>query len=85
MHEAIKIIESAGAQPIALAIALDREEKTSENGRSTVQDVRDRLGLKVYTIARFSELIEYLRNTPDLSNQVSALEAYRDRYGMLGE
>ena len=83
--EAIEIIESAGAQPAALTIALDREEKTSENGPSAVQDIRDRLGLTVHAIARFSKLIEYLRNTPDLSNQVSALEAYRDRYGMLGE
>jgi len=82
VHEAIKIIESAGAQPTALAIALDREEKTSENGRSAVQDVRDRFGLKVHAIARFSKLIEYLRKTPNLGNQVGALEAYRDRYGI---
>ena len=85
VHEAIKIIESAGAQPISLAIALDREEKTSENGRSAVQDVRDRFGLKVHAIARFSELIEYLRRTPNLGKQVGALEAYRDRYGIVLE
>ncbi len=85
VHEAIKIIESAGAQPIALAIALDREEKTSENGRSVVQDVHDRFGLKVHAIARFSKLIEYLRRTPNLGNQVGALEAYRDRYGIAFE
>ena len=83
--EAIEIIESAGAQPTALAIALDREEKTSENGHSAVQDVRERLGLKVHPIARFSELIEYLRCTPDLGSQVGALEAYRDRYGVVGK
>ena len=83
--EAIEIIESAGAQPTALVIALDRQEKTSENGPSAVQDIRDRFGLKVHTIARFSELIEYLRTTPDLNNQVTTLEAYRDRYGIVGE
>jgi orotate phosphoribosyltransferase len=83
--EAIEIIVSAGAQPAALVIALDREESISENGRSTVQDIRDRFGLTVHTITRFSKLIEYLRNDPDLGNQVSALEAYRDRYGMVFE
>ena len=83
--EAVEIIESAGARPIALAIALDREEKISENGRSAVQDFRDRLGLTVHAIAKFSTLIEYLRNTPNLGDQVGALEAYRDRYGMVGE
>ena len=84
VREAIEIIESAGAQPAALTIALDREEKTSEDGRSAVQDVRHRLGLKVHPIARFSELIEYLRSDPDRCSNVAALEAYRDRYGVFG-
>ena len=83
--EAIKIIETAGAQPAALVIALDREEKIGENGRSTIQDVHDRFGLTVHAIARFSKLIEYLRRTPNLNNQVGALEAYRDRYGIAPE
>ena len=83
--EAIKIIETAGAQPAALVIALDREEKIGENGRSTIQDLHDRFGLTVHAIARFSKLIEYLRRTPNLNNQVSALEAYRDRYGIAPE
>ena len=83
--EAIEIIESAGAKAVALAIALDREEKTSENGRSAVQDIRDRLGLTVHVIANFSELIEYLRSIPDLGNQVGDLAAPRDRCGMVGE
>jgi orotate phosphoribosyltransferase len=83
--EAIEIIEAAGAQPAALIIALDREEKISENGRSAIQDVRDRFGLTVHIIARFSKLIEYLRRTPNLESQVGALEAYRDRYGIAAE
>ena len=85
VSEAVEIIKSGGAQPAALAIALDREEIANEFGLSAVQDVRDRLGLKVHPIARFSELIEYLRSAPHLSTQVGNLEAYRDRYGIVSE
>ena len=64
VRESIAIIQAAGATPHAVAIALDRQEKATENGDdvpySAVQYVRDQLGLQVCTIARLADLLQYL-------------------------
>src|SRR6478736_1178709 len=63
-RESIALIEAAGATPHAVAIALDRQEKATENGQdvthSAVQYVRDTLGLEVCAIARLADLLQYL-------------------------
>ncbi|HJM03029.1 MAG TPA: orotate phosphoribosyltransferase [Arenicellales bacterium] len=79
--ESMDIIESAGAQAAAVIVALDREEIVSDQGQSAITQIRERYGLPVHVIARFSALIETLRATPDLKQHLDALEAYRNRYG----
>jgi orotate phosphoribosyltransferase len=50
VRESIAVIQAAGATPHAVAIALDRQEKATENGQdvahSAVQYVRDQLGCR---------------------------------------
>ena len=64
VRESIAIISAAGAVPHAVAIALDRQEKATENGvdvdRSAVQYVTHQLGLQVCAIARLADLLDYL-------------------------
>ena len=64
VRESIAIIRAAGATAHAVAIALDRQEMATENGRdsphSAVQYVRDQLGLQVCSVARLSDLLQYL-------------------------
>ena len=79
--ESMDIIESSGAQAAAVIVALDREETVSDQGQSAITQIRERYGLPVHVIARFSTLIETLRATPDLKRHLDALEAYRNRYG----
>ena len=79
--ESMDIIESAGAQAAAVIVALDREEIVSDQAQSAITQIRERYGLPVHVIARFSTLIETLRATPDLKRHLDALEAYRNRYG----
>jgi orotate phosphoribosyltransferase len=87
-RESIAIINAAGATPHAVAIALDRQEKATENGRdvdhSAVQYVRDTLGLKVCAIAQLSDLLAYLRSHSGeaLGAHYAQVEAYRQRYGV---
>ncbi len=56
VRESIAIIRAAGATPHAVVIALDRQEKATDNGEdshySAVQYVRSQLGLQVCSIAR---------------------------------
>ena len=87
-RESIAIIQAAGARPHAVAIALDRQEKATENGadvaHSAVQYVRNQLGLQVCAIAQLSDLLQYLqRHAGDaLGTHYARVLAYRERYGV---
>jgi len=82
------LIIAAGAQPVGVAIALDRQEKATENGQdaawSAVQWVRDQLQLQVSAVATLGDLLHYLQSTqaPDLAAHLPRVAAYRDRYGV---
>jgi orotate phosphoribosyltransferase len=88
VRESIAMIGAAGATPAGVAIALDRQEKGSENGvdqsASAVQYITAELGLKVCAIATLSDLLHYLRVTSDsaLAPYSQAVAAYRERYGV---
>lgn len=88
VRESIALIEAAGAQAHAVVIALDRQEMATENGAdvpySAVQYVRDRLGMRVATIARLEDLLRYLeRQGAGASGADHArVLAYRQRYGV---
>ena len=92
VRESIAIIKAAGAIPHAVVIALDRQEKATENGvdvnYSAVQYVTNQLGLKVCSIARLTDLLQYLSRqdgpvgAPALNANYKAVLAYRERYGV---
>lgn len=87
-RESIAIIQAAGAQPHAVALALDRQEKATENGQdvpySAVQYVRDRLGLQVCSVAKLADLLQYLQQTGQGGSAADheRVLAYRQRYGV---
>ncbi len=87
-RESIAIIKAAGATPHAVAIALDRQEKATENGQdvdhSAVQYVRQQLGMQVCTIARLADLLLYLSHNGEegMRSHHEKVLAYRQRYGV---
>ncbi len=88
VRESIAIIHAAGAKAHAVVIALDRQEKATENGAdvdySAVQYVRDQLGLKVCAIAELTDLMHYLQENSagTLAADHQRVLAYRQRYGV---
>ncbi|MEO5661486.1 MAG: orotate phosphoribosyltransferase [Polaromonas sp.] len=98
VRESIALIKASGATPHAVAIALDRQEKATENGvdvdHSAVQYVTQQLGLQVCAIARLSDLLQYLAlqsshasgaqasGAQHLKDHYQSVLAYRERYGI---
>lgn len=86
VRESIALIKAAGATPHAVAIALDRQEKATENGAdvswSAVQYVRDKLGLQVVSIANLAQLLQHLGQSDNFLPHFEAVSAYRARYGV---
>ena len=87
-RESVDIIRAAGAQPVAVLIALDRMERTGTEGNlsinSAVEEFTRDQGLPVHSIASLSDLLQYLDSgaDPALSMHRSAVVAYRQRYGV---
>jgi orotate phosphoribosyltransferase len=89
-RESIALIRAAGAVPVGIALALDRQEKAVENGQdvnhSAVQHVTSQLGLQVCTVAKLKDLLQYLEQIEHSGSAAaqyrSAVQAYRDRYGV---
>jgi orotate phosphoribosyltransferase len=96
VRESIDLIRQAGAEPVGVALALDREER-GQTQRSAVQEVEGLFGLKCVTILTLTELITALEernasnhgapaeNYPVLSptvEQLAAMRTYRLQYGV---
>ncbi|MBS7349765.1 MAG: orotate phosphoribosyltransferase [Comamonas sp.] len=88
-RESIALIKAAGATPHAVSIALDRQEKATENGQdvpySAVQYVRQQLGMQVCAIATLADLLDYLaaqEAQTDMAEHRERVAAYRQRYGV---
>ena len=88
VRESIAMIEAAGGTPSAVVIALDRQEKATDQGRdvpwSAVQFVRQQLGLPVTAIATLADLLQVLQSTdaPALAAHAERVRSYRARYGV---
>ena len=80
VRESVQLIRAGGAAPCGVAIALDRLERGAGE-RSAVQEVRESLGLPVIAIADLDDLVQFLGAKPDLAQQVTEIEHYRQLYG----
>ena len=84
VRESLELIRGAGAEPVGVALALDRQER-GEGALSAVQELEQQ-GLRCVSIVTLGELIEALAGAAPgqaraSAEQLAALEAYRARYG----
>jgi orotate phosphoribosyltransferase len=80
IREAVDIITAAGAQPVGVVLALDRQERGTGQ-LSAVQEVEQTLRLPVTSILKLADLIDYLERSGNAS-QLAATRAYRGQYGV---
>jgi orotate phosphoribosyltransferase len=88
VRESVKLIRDAGAEPVAVLIALDRMEKsgtaTEIGNGSAVQAVEEEFGLPVVAIANLADLMTFLTvsSNTELTSHLPAVKTYRDKYGI---
>jgi len=97
IRESVELIRSAGAAPVGVALALDREER-GQAERSAVQELQSLYAVRCITILTLSELVAALEAragaapgalAPGLASggaptpeQLAALRSYRLKYGI---
>lgn len=84
--ESVDIIRAAGAEPAGVLIALDRMERAGSDKdlspHSAVQEVSQKYGIPVISIASLSDIMFYLEKQSDLAAHQQAVAAYRQKYGV---
>ena len=85
-RESVDIIRAAGAEPVAVLIAMDRMERKDDSGpsrASAVQRFEIEYGIPVFAIANLNDLMDWLATdaTETLAAHAPAVAAYRARYG----
>jgi orotate phosphoribosyltransferase len=88
-REAADLIRAVGAEPVGVAITMDRQERARDDGEdrsSGVQYVERTLGMRVLSVATLADLMQFLATTKDerLSSNIDRVAAYRARYGIDG-
>jgi orotate phosphoribosyltransferase len=87
-RESVEMIRAAGAEPVAVLIAMDRMERGGPDDnlspRSAVEEFQRAYGLPVLSIATLADLMHVLRSTGDagLRSHFERVAAYRERYGV---
>jgi orotate phosphoribosyltransferase len=84
VRESVEIIRASGAVLAGVLIALDRLEKGTGD-LSAVQEVRQKHGIAVISIATLDDLVGYLAADPALAAELEAVKRYRDRYGVMAD
>lgn len=83
IRESVELIRSAGARPVAVALALDRQER-GQGAHSAVQEMEALYGLKCVSILTLAGLIATLRSGGVQQCDPASLadmERYRQQYG----
>lgn len=81
IRESIDIINSQGATPAAVFIALDRQER-GQGELSAIQEVETDYGIPVVAITQLENLIAYLSNKIDATDDLGRITRYRNEYGI---
>mgnify|MGYP006271512191 FL=1 len=84
IRESVELIRAAGATPVGVALALDRQER-GQGTRSAVQEVSADFGLTCVSIITLTDLIAATADGSAGAASSASLEAlrrYQDQYGV---
>ena len=81
VRESVEIIRAAGAEPAAVIIALDRQER-GKGELSAIQEVQQQHNIPVLSIISLNDLLGYLQDNTELAKYLPAVQAYRTKYGV---
>ena len=87
-RESVELLRREGAEPVAVLIALDRQERGGAgdnlSASSAVDDFERDFGLPVIAIATLADLLDYLNSDadPSLAAHTDAVSRYRRTYGV---
>ena len=81
IRESMTLIEANTASLAGVLIALDRQERGTGE-LSAIQEVERDYNTKVVSIVSLNDVVTYLRSAGGYDEAISAIETYRENYGI---
>lgn len=81
VREVMTIIQQAGAEPAAVVIGLNRQER-GKGDVSAIQEVEQTFGVPVISIINLNHIISYLEAQSDQGDLIQKIKDYRSQYGV---
>ena len=81
IRESLAVLRSAGAQPVAVIVALDRQE-TVDGGGSALSRLAQDENLTATSVVTLDDLLQFVGNDPRLTAYLPAMQEYRRQYGV---
>ena len=81
IRESVAIITKAGASPYGVLLALDRQE-TGQDNSSAIQEVEQQFAMPVLAIINLNNIIDYIKNDNNYTEQRVAITQYKQQYGI---
>ena len=83
IRESLAVLRAAQAQPVAVIVALDRQE-TVDGGGSTLSRLAQDENLTATSVVTLDDLLQFVGNDPRLTAYLPAMQEYRRQYGVAG-
>ena len=82
-RESVEMIRAAGATPVGVLIALDRQETGAKAGStlSAAQEFNQMYGVPIISVATLQDIIAFLAQCGGESDKLNEIRAYRQQYG----
>lgn len=81
VREVMGLIKEAGAEPAAVLIGLNRQER-GQGELSAIQEVEQTFGIPVVSIINLNHIIDYLETQGSQGDMVERIKRYRATYGV---
>lgn len=81
VRETMSIIRGTDAQLAGIVIAFDRQER-GKGQQSAIEEAQQQYQVPIVSIVTLSDVIQYLNKHDTLSQHISAIEQYREEYGV---
>jgi orotate phosphoribosyltransferase len=80
IRESINIIKAHGANPKAIIVAIDRQEK-GQGHESAIQEVKNDFNIDVFPLINLDDVIDFIKKNKELNQYLEKIENYRSVYG----
>ena len=81
IRESMSLIEQHNASLSGVLIALDRQER-GKGKLSAIQEVERDFGTTVIAIVTLADVVTYLTEQDNMTNEINAINTYRETYGI---